>query len=400
MKKRKAPPSGSLYSLPSLDDETLQAMLRQEALYDCSRTRTYTCNQYLDDDDENHQNRGLVVVPPTAAPFSRCVQSMMKVFQLCQLKHLETVVYAATYLHRCLPHSHSHREDTTTTSSSSLWALVCLYVAIKIHEPAALPLKTLPDLYQRFFCDPKKKKKKQQHQFFSLEDFKACELQVYRTLDWKLYPPTATDFVRQLLNGYGCSQSAVVLLLERAFQQEPRAYVQDHRPSILAMAALCLQGTCKNTNTTTGSISHCDTMDTLVEQQLQVLNHHHHYPTDCSSSWREMGEAMGFLARIQQLQQQQQQENVGTTTSTSTSSTGKTTATKNNNKKKRHRSRSSSISNAPCPEKEHPPQPRKKLKTSTHNEYISCQRSPRSALLMTSSVSSESLLSAAETSSY
>ena len=109
----------------SADLSTLEAMLRQEKRY------FQSCSKHA---------------PTTAKLIKQAVAGLENILDLCQIKDRETLVMATTYLDRYLM---CHPPQTSSTGIHRV-ALICFYMAVKIHQTAALPIKSLDDLYQRF----------------------------------------------------------------------------------------------------------------------------------------------------------------------------------------------------------------------------------------------------------
>lgn len=197
---------------------TMDAMLRQEAVYFHRPGVTNNNSNIIDQ-----------LLP--------CLENIREV---CRLRHHDTLVIATSYLSRYLQSNTT--TTTNTTHSMSRVALVCLYMACKIHEPAALPLRTLSDLHQRFFP---------QATFETTASWEQLELKVCEALAWRLNPPMASGFVDQLLllqaqkveeQGLRQLRRKAMACLETVFQAQPRNYVEQHKASDLAKAALVLGG--------------------------------------------------------------------------------------------------------------------------------------------------------------
>jgi len=78
----------------------------------------------------------------------RCVITLNQIFHLLRLEHSETLMMATQYLthyfyHLSINASPSHQLPPL--------ALMCFYMAVKVHESAVIPLSRLTELYQRFF---------------------------------------------------------------------------------------------------------------------------------------------------------------------------------------------------------------------------------------------------------
>lgn len=191
---------------------TLDVMLRQETDYN------NIVNTTADLDVNSHL---------AAATVNQMVARLEKIEDLCRLRHRETIVIATNYLVRYL-HSTSQEEDLSRV------ALICFYMACKINEPAALPLRTLTDLFQRFFL--------LQDDTTTACGWEPLELKVCSALGWRLHPPTAMGFCDPFL---GLKEPKKLrkraqACLDTAFRANPWAFSTQHKSSSLAMAALLL----------------------------------------------------------------------------------------------------------------------------------------------------------------
>lgn len=183
----------------------IEAMLRQES-------------RYFNDSHTNENHAHL-------ASMKQAVAALERIHDLCQLKDRETLVMATSYLHRYL------LLTPTTTLPYSLFpvALVCFYMAVKIHHTVALPMKSLTDLYQRFFA-------------FADDDaallcWEHVELHVCQTLQWRLHPPMPLAFLNLQCPSRRL-RKRVQACLEAAFTTDPCAFVGRYKASSLVQAAL------------------------------------------------------------------------------------------------------------------------------------------------------------------
>lgn len=196
--------------------ETLDAMLQQQSVYHPTTVNTIN-------------NRAALV--------NQMVAALENIQELCRLRHRETLVIATSYLVRYINTIH-----TPPREQQQDWgrvALVCLYMACKIHEPAALPLRSLTDLYQRFLLQKEPQTPQETSSFSSWEQL---ELNVCSALRWRLHPPMAMAFCDQFLSTTLKEpkklRKRAQACLEATFRADPCAFVQDHKASSLAMAAL------------------------------------------------------------------------------------------------------------------------------------------------------------------
>jgi len=102
-----------------------------------------------------------------------------KVSDFCKFDR-ETVVIAASYLDRFLMRRHVHDRKMF-----QLLAMTCLYTAVKIHEPEAMPPSLLASLSKG--C-------------YTTGDIVRMERQLLQTIEWKLNPPTPQSFVRTFID--------------------------------------------------------------------------------------------------------------------------------------------------------------------------------------------------------
>lgn len=219
MKKRRLTPStttssSNMDAMASLT--TLQAMKRQE--------ETFYKEPFSEEDYD--------LPVETLQVMEDAMSAMAAIFDLCRLQHRDTLVYAMSYL------CHSFPQLSQDPMNLPLTALVCFYLAVKLHEPAAIPLKSLPHLYQRFFVNVGSGDVRSVSEADALQ----CELKICKALQWRLHAPMATQFVMQLLlpRRYHQEEEEALVLLERAFEQDPISFVRRYRPSTLALAAVYL----------------------------------------------------------------------------------------------------------------------------------------------------------------
>lgn len=218
----------------TVEDATLRAMLQQEAscysARNCSSTaaivkRLSTTNNTPSQPHHHHHHQ--------QQDFCHAVRVLHDIFHLLSLQHHETLVIAASYLSR---YTSSSLERPPTSAKLPLAALVCFYMAVKVHESAAIPLRSVGDLYVRFFAS--------KDDAVTLARLEQLELNICQVLQWRLHPPTPLGFVRRLIavsDGVdGVDNAAAKVVLEQGFSANPWAYCRQHQASTLAKAALVL----------------------------------------------------------------------------------------------------------------------------------------------------------------
>ncbi|CAB9499257.1 diatom-specific cyclin [Seminavis robusta] len=157
----------------------------------------------------------------------------------------ETVAIALNFLDRFLETPQGKVCLTTTPRQFKMAGMTCLYTAIKAHEPEAIE----PDLVVELSGN-----------LCSVEDIEAMERTILAALDWRVNPPTALAFCRQLLGIVPkgvVSRKDCAALLELA-QVQTELAVSDPRlittpPSLLALASIfnALESSSKHSNTET-----------------------------------------------------------------------------------------------------------------------------------------------------
>ena len=184
--------------------------------------------------------------PQHQQDFNNAVRVLQDIFQLLSLQHHETLVIAASYLSRYYSsmeqQQHQRQGAVRTSTSLPLTALVCFYMAVKVHESAAIPLRSVCDLYQRFFAVHHSS---DDDCVVTLARLEQLELDICRVLEWRLHPPIPLGFVRRLLvvdnnNNNNDAAAAAKIVLEQAFFADAWAYGRQHQASTLAKAALAV----------------------------------------------------------------------------------------------------------------------------------------------------------------
>ena len=138
---------------------TLEAMTEQETVYFSRSIDTSTTSS------------------TTTTDLKQAVATLETIYDLLSLQDRDTLVMATYYL---VQYYHHH---ATPRYPVSHVALICFYMAVKIHQTTALPMKSLSDLQARFFGDQEPP-----------VSWSAIEMDVCMTLRWRLHPPLATAF--------------------------------------------------------------------------------------------------------------------------------------------------------------------------------------------------------------
>lgn len=233
-------------------DATLLAMLQQEASF-------YSAGQPSSPQTQSTRlvNRPLpsstTMATTTRSAIQRAVTVLEDIFVLGRLQHRDTLVIATDYLTRYLD---APSKQDTNISQVPLIALVCFYMAVKIHEPAAVPLRSIATLYGRFFpdntsCDDTPPL------LLTVTRLEQIELDILFVLQWRLHPPTPMDFARRLLTTAASSaaDNRAQGCLEQAFSADPVRFCRDYQASTLAVAALRLAGAKRTSFLITSSTS-------------------------------------------------------------------------------------------------------------------------------------------------
>jgi len=141
----------------------------------------------------------------------------------------DTVATALSYLDRFLE-TDGGRACLTTPRQFKIAGMTCLYTAIKAHEPEAIE----PDLVVELSGD-----------LCSVNDIEAMERTILKSINWRVNPPTALSFCRQLVT---CIPSCLVSLQDKSSlldlaQVQTELAVSEPRlittpPSILALACI------------------------------------------------------------------------------------------------------------------------------------------------------------------
>jgi len=90
-------------------------------------------------------------------------------------------------------------------------ALMCFYMAVKVHESAVIPLSRLTELYQRFFFAQDKNNIHDVAGMNKQGHWEKLELDVCHVLNWRLHPPTALKKQQQ-------EQSSESVLISKQIQ--------------------------------------------------------------------------------------------------------------------------------------------------------------------------------------
>ena len=114
-------------------------------------------------------------------------------------------------------------------------------MAVKIHQTIALPMKSLTDLYQRFFAGHAEDDTDHDVDVDIVIPWEQVELVVCKTLEWRLHPPMPMAFA-SLLGLSRRQRRRVQSCLEAAFVMNPCDFVGRYKASTLAQAALVVVG--------------------------------------------------------------------------------------------------------------------------------------------------------------
>jgi Cyclin, N-terminal domain/Cyclin, C-terminal domain len=156
---------------------TITAMRRQE------ETEYFTCD-YFQLGCENHDDPACDACAPSDATCRQIMYYwMVRVVDFFPCMSRETVAYAMSYLDRFLQ-SEGGAEARRKRRVFQLASIGCLYVAVKIHEHAAVSPSFLEKL---------------SNAEFSVKDVERMELLILKSLKWRLSTPTALAFLRQYL---------------------------------------------------------------------------------------------------------------------------------------------------------------------------------------------------------
>jgi hypothetical protein len=152
--------------------ETIQAMCRQED------SPAYRVVDYL------------AQIPSSAvlAVDAECRSAMMKwcyqVADACKYNRGETVSIAMSCLDRFLSSSKPGREILFDRNQFQLAAMTALYLAIKVHECRPMDSRLMSSL---------------SHYSHSPKDIEAMECKILHGIQWRVNPPTAFSFVRNMV---------------------------------------------------------------------------------------------------------------------------------------------------------------------------------------------------------
>lgn len=165
---------------------TITAMRRQE------ETEYFSCD-YFQFGCENHDDPACDVCSRDATGNSRapsdatCRQIMyywmVRVVDFFPCMSRETVAFAMSYLDRFLQ-TDAGAEARRKRGVFQLASISCLYVAVKIHEHAAVSPTFLEKL---------------SNAEFTVKDVERMEILILQSLKWRLSTPTALAFLRQYL---------------------------------------------------------------------------------------------------------------------------------------------------------------------------------------------------------
>ena len=168
--------------------QTINAMRRQEEseYFSCDyfqlddNDHGYPSCKDMDSDDEAH---GTSRAPSDATCRRIMFYWMIRVVDFFPCMNRETVAYAMSYLDRFLQ-TQQGAEARRQRKVFQLASISCLYVAVKLHEHAAVSPTFLEKL---------------SHAEYSVNDVEQMELRILQALKWRLSTPTALAFLRQYL---------------------------------------------------------------------------------------------------------------------------------------------------------------------------------------------------------
>merc|ERR1711981_230230 len=160
----------------------IPAMLHQEET--AYATSNYFFRQQHNDEPEYCHRRSQGPLKTTIDADCRDMMATwcFQIVDFCKLDR-EVASIAISFMDRFMmsPASATARVDR---ADFQLTSMTCLYTAIKIHAPAALGLDLMSQL---------------SHGVYSEEQIEAKELEILSALRWRVNPPTASAFVRELL---------------------------------------------------------------------------------------------------------------------------------------------------------------------------------------------------------
>lgn len=136
-------------------------------------------------------------------------------------------------------------------SQYQLACMVCLYIAMKLHEPICCDIQTMSAVLA--------------HGFYSIQQMEQKELEILFTLQWKLHPPTTEDFIQTFVaatipDNFSSQKEAILKLAadqaNYAFSKNV-SFATTIRASIIAYCSVM------------NAIEYCDSYCRTQQQQQQ-----------------------------------------------------------------------------------------------------------------------------------
>jgi hypothetical protein len=166
--------------------------------------------------------------PVDALCRTKMAEWCIQVIDFCEFNR-ETCCIAMNYLDRFLA-TPQGAEAVQDRKAFQLVSMVCLYTAIKIHEPQAMEPSTVSSLSRGTYCE---------------EEITAMERTILSALGWLMNPPTALSFVYEYMSIMPkgmLSESENTGIMDLAkFQTElavSDVWFQGTNPSTIALASL------------------------------------------------------------------------------------------------------------------------------------------------------------------
>lgn len=149
----------------NLIDDTLAAMKRQDKAVYATKEGIY--------DEEGLDINGKI----------RCmmVDWYFRIADFCKYDR-DTVAIAVNHLDRCVARQPHILNDAR---KFQLVAVTCFYTAIKIHEPEIMPPQIMASLGKGIY---------------SIAEIEEMELEILKTLEWRVNPPTPMSFATKYLD--------------------------------------------------------------------------------------------------------------------------------------------------------------------------------------------------------
>lgn len=193
-KKRNTMATEDSYSVPADDMSIplaiLKTMQRQEET-------TYRVRDYIDDQLYAADASFTAAAAAAAANSNHDSDAVLQwrfeivdwcyhVVDMCSM-HRETVCIALSYLDRYLS-TDAGKKTRLNKGMFELTAMTCLYIAIKLHEPATVGIETMLLLgcSGRVYA-------------YTVSHVQFMERVILHALEWRMHPPTAVAFLRQFL---------------------------------------------------------------------------------------------------------------------------------------------------------------------------------------------------------